>query len=389
MALLHSLGIRLVLVTCGQSEIADELKQAGIREEYHRGRMIVSEPMLPLLQAVCGRQRIRLESLMSMGLPNTPMHHSNIRIASGNHVIAKPLGILDGRDCFHTGTVRRVRVDFIRQQLAAGIVVHLSGLGYSVTGQAFSLCAEELAAEVAIALKADKLILLTDEPLLNEASEPISELSADQLPVYIADSSDQSDGQRSHLKALLQAVNHSVARGHLLDYRIDGVLLRELFSHQGCGLQVSLQKSGRTRVATLADIGGILELIEPLEKQGALISRSRLQLEQEIDCFMVVELDGLIIGCAALYPITGSSMAEVACLATSPEQAGVGESLLAALESRASSLGVKTLFVLTTQADHWFLEQGFDSGDPSDLPEQRRESYNAHRGSKVLIRRLA
>lgn len=386
-ALLDSLGIHLVLVTCAQSEIKAELKQAGTASQSYRDQIIITEEMISILQAAVGTQRILLESLMSMGLPDTPMHHSNIRVAGGNFVIARPLGVIDGLDCARTGAIRQLKTDFIREELNAGAIVHLGCLGYSITGEVFSLQAEELAVEAAIGLAADKLIILTEEPLLNHAGKAVSELGAAQLSEYMVPAKDGSLIQR-HLRAISKAMDHQIERCHLLDYGIDGVLLQELFSHEGGGLQVVAEPTHQVRPAALTDIGGILALITPLEQEGMLIRRSRSQLEQEIDHFMVIEFDGLITGCVALYPIPESKIAELACLATRLDRTGEGEDLLNALENQARAEGIEQLFVLTTQAEHWFITQGFGLGKLTDLPEHRQQFYNFQRNSKALFKSL-
>lgn len=392
-ALLTSLGVHLVVVTGAQPAINAELDARGIESRFHNGLRITNGEALQAIQSIVGRQRIYLESLLSVGLPNTPMHNSNIQVVSGNYVIGRPLGVIEGVDFCYTGAVRRVNCEFIRQHLNAGALVHLTCLGYSITGEVFNIAAEEVATDVAIALSADKLIFLASEPVLEREKGVVwSELGWDELKAY-KENLKLAAGSVAvrRIDSLLRAVQSGVQPCHLLDYRIEGVLLRELFTHEGCGSQISLQRSNQVRTATLADIGGILELIKPLEQQGSLVRRSRALLEQEIDRFMVTELDGLVTGCAALYPVPDEAAGELACLVTHPDyqKQGEGEALLVAVEQAARKQGLTRLFVLTTQAMHWFMEQGFQPGELLDLPKQHQALYNFQRGSKVLVKPLA
>ena len=392
-ALLNSLGIRLVVVTGVQVEVNDELQKRNIECNYHDGRPITTDAVLEVLQTVAGRQRIRLEGLLSMGLPNTPMHNANTQVTSGNYVVARPLGVIHGQDYAHTGRIRHIRAKAIEQHLQADTIVHLPCLGYSITGEVFNLAAEEVATTAATALRADKLIIMAAQTVLAEDGELVSELSHDELQDYMDKHTELPGLARRQLASTLAALCEGIHRCHLLNYRINGVLLRELFTHQGCGLQISLDPSG-VRSATPADIGGILELIAPLEQQGMLIRRSRVQIEQDIDCFMITELDGLVTGCVALLPIPDTDEGELACLAMHPDyqNRGEGEALLAAVERAACTQQLKQICVQTTQTTHWFITQGFVLSESSAKTAHQSTKEQAPnvlpRGAKVLIKSL-
>jgi amino-acid N-acetyltransferase len=171
---------------------------------------------------------------------------------------------------------------------------------------------------------------------------------------------------------------------------VRGALLLELFTHTGVGTMITADAVEKLRPARIEDVRGMLELIEPLEAEGTLVKRSRELLEAEIGNFLVVEHDGTIVGCAALYPIREDKSAEFACLAVAGEyrDAGYGERLLKACEERAKALRLRRLFALTTSAAHWFLEQGFRAADVSALPQRRQALYNWRRGSKVFLKRI-
>ena len=190
----------------------------------------------------------------------------------------------------------------------------------------------------------------------------------------------------------MHACRHGVARTHLIDREVDGGLLLELFTRDGVGTMVSSNPYDTTRRATIEDVGGILELIRPLEQEGALVRRSREKLEMEIGRFFVVERDGTVIGCAAAYPLSDSDAVELACLAVHPEyrdrERRRGDQLLDAILEEARHLGASRLVVLTTQAAHWFQERGFEPAEIDDLPDEKQALYNYSRNSKVLARPL-
>ena len=190
------------------------------------------------------------------------------------------------------------------------------------------------------------------------------------------------------LTPFVHACQNGVNRCHLISFSQDGALLEELFTRDGAGTQVCKESYEQIRPATIEDVAGIIELIRPLEEQGALVKRSRELLETEISCFNVIIRDGAVVGCAALYPFQKSG--ELACLATHPDYRNNerGELLLQAIEKQARKLGLNSLFVLTTQSVHWFQERGFEPGSPGELPVQKKSLYNYQRNSKVFSKPL-
>lgn len=387
-ALLHSLGVRLVLVHGARSQIEQRLARRGLEDRVHQGLRVTDAEAMECVIEAAGALRIELEALLSMGLPNSPMHGAHIRVVSGNLVVARPVGIIDGVDLGYTGEVRRVDAEGLRQQLDAGNTVLLSNVACSPTGEAFNLAYEEIAAQVARAIAADKLIALTELPgLLSADGQLIRECTHHALQRRL----DQADvPQRGLLQALLHAVEGGIERVHLISYRDNGSLLRELFTRDGVGTLISPEPYERIRTATIEDVGGILGLIQPLEAAGVLVRRSRDLLEKEIGHFTIMERDGMVVACAALYPYPESGSGEIACVVTHPDyrRSDRGERLLQALMKQARSLGLQRVFVLTTRTAHWFLEQGFVPAELSALPPGKQQLYNYQRGSRVFTRSL-
>src|SRR3954464_6999430 len=388
--LLAALEIRLVLVHGARPQIEAELKAGGIRSHYAQGLRITDERALQAVKGAAGVLRFEIEAQLSQGLPNSPMARAQIRVASGNYVTARPIGVRKGVDFQFTGNVRKVDAAAIASHLDVGDIVLVPPLGYSPTGEVFNLSWEDVAENVAVALKADKLLMYTDRLPADRKGAVISELTAEEAATLSGKKSDLTPAAMRALEHAARAVSSGVARGHLVTRRAEGSVLLELFTHAGVGTMITANSLERLRPAKVEDVRGMLSLIEPLEAEGTLVKRSRELLEAEIGNFFVVEHDGVIVGCAALYPFKEAKSAEFACLAVAEgyRDSGYGEELLRACEERARSLRIRRLFALTTHAAHWFLEQGFRAGDVAKLPSRRQALYNWKRGSKVFLKRL-
>jgi len=385
--LLNSLGVRLVLVHGARPQIEERLKARGIELHYENGLRVTDAAALACVKEAAGTVRLEIEALLSMGLANSPMAGARIRVASGNFVTAQPLGVRDGIDYQHTGEVRRIDGEAIQKQLHDGAIVLLSPIGYSPTGETFNLSAEDVATATAMQLRAEKLIFLTDAKGVTDSRRRlIRELDLTEAEQALARK--QSEEMARCLGGALRACRGGVRRAHLIDRHVDGALLLELFTRDGIGTLVSGELFEGTRRASIDDVGGILELIAPLEAEGVLVRRSRELLEMEIDQFVVTERDGMIVACAALYPFAEEQVGELACLAVHRDyrKQGRGDDLLAYIERQAKDMGISRLFVLTTRTAHWFQERGFREADIKDLPVKKQALYNWQRRSKVFIK---
>ncbi len=390
-ALLQALGIRLVLVHGARPQIESRLAKQGVHMQYIQGLRVTDEAALSCVKEAAGAVRVEIEALLSMGLANSPMAGARIRVASGNFVTARPIGVRDGVDYGHTGEVRRIDAEAIRGQLDAGAIALIPPIGYSPTGEVFNLSAADVAASTAIALGADKLIgLIEGKGLTDSRGRLVTNVIAREAEVMLARRSTLPEDLSHLLRAAVNACRRGVKRCHLIGRQRDGALLRELFTRDGAGTLLTAEPYEDTRTARIDDVGGILELLAPLEEKGVLVRRSRELLETEIDRFSVVERDGMVIACAALYPYEQESMAELACLAVHPDyrNKGRGEVLLQHLEAGARRRGIGAVFVLTTQTAHWFLERGYASAPLQSLPMKKRQLYNYRRNSKVFIKAL-
>lgn len=396
--LLASLGIQLVLVHGARPQIESRLQADQLKISYVQGMRVTDATTLQYVKEAVGKVRVEIEALLSMGLPNSPMANAAIRVTSGNFVTARPVGVLEGTDLQYTGEVRRINAAAILDQLKQGVVVLLSPLGYSPTGEIFNLTVENTAAEVAIALKADKLIFLVDTPGVQQQTESgnmlLQELTVRQGKTLFATMNAKADQLnediRLYLPWALHACEQGVERVHLISRHTEGALLLELFTHGGIGSMITRGPLQIIRQADIKDIGAILQLIEPLENTGILVRRGRELLEMEIERFTVIEHDNIIIACAALYPFPDEKACELACVAVHPayRKAGVGRILIDHLEEQARKQGYQHIFVLTTRTAHWFVERGFSETTPDQLPQSKKHLYNYQRRSKVFVKSI-
>jgi amino-acid N-acetyltransferase len=389
LVLLHSLGVRLVLVHGSRPQIEARLAARGLTPHFHRDLRITDGPTLECVIDAVGQLRIAIEARLSMDIAASPMQGSRLRVSTGNFVTARPIGVVDGIDYHHTGEVRRVDRKGIGRLLDERTIVLLSPLGYSPTGEIFNLACEDVATRVAIDLGADKLVLFgAERGLIDESGKLVRELRPQQVPPHLARLG--NNYQAELLDAAAQACRAGVKRSHMVSYAEDGSLLTELFTRDGGGTLVDQEQFESLREATIDDVGGLIDLITPLEDQGILVRRSREVLEREIGQFTIVERDGLIIACAALYPIADSEAGELACLAVNPEyrHGGRGDELLERIEERARAMGLKNLFVLTTRTAHWFRERGFQPSGVERLPAARASLYNFQRNSQIFEKTL-
>jgi amino-acid N-acetyltransferase len=390
LALLASLGVRLVLTHGSRPQVDDLLRARNIAVRYHGGVRITTPEALACVKEAAGRVRMEVEAMLSMGLANSPMAGARVRVQSGNFVTARPLGVRDGTDFGHTGQVRRIDGTAIARVLDQGAVALVSHVGYSPTGEVFNLTAAEVASAAAVALGADKLLCLVDPPgLMDAEGRPVRELDLPGAEATLAGT--RLPGPlKAALAGCVTAVVGGVRRAHLLDRTLDGALLKELFTRDGVGTLVTADRFETTRPATIDDVGGILALIAPLEAAGVLVPRPRERLETEIGGFTVMDRDGTVIACAALHPFPEEEVAELACLAVHPDyaKAGRGAHLLSQVERQAAGLGVRRVFVLTTQTAHWFQERGFAPAQVADLPVRRQAMINYQRGAKVYLKDL-
>lgn len=397
LAILHAIGIKLVLVHGFRPQVNEQLRAKGHASRFSHGIRVTDAVALDSAQEAAGQLRFEIEAAFSQGLPNTPMANATVRVVSGNFLTARPVGIVDGIDFMHSGIVRRVDGATIRRAIDIGALVLLSPFGFSPTGEAFNLTMEDVATKTAIALKADKLLFLTELPGVREKpDDPDSDIDTElalaearRLLASLPAPTRPTDAA-FYLRHCVAACEGGVERSHILPFAVDGAILREVFTHDGIGTMVVDEKLESLREATPDDVGGILQLIEPFERDGTLVRRERHEIERDVANYTVIEHDGIIFGCAALYPYPEAKTGEMAALTVAPnsQSQGDGERMLKRIEQRARAIGLDSIFVLTTRTMHWFIKRGFHPVDADWLPEARKKKYNWDRRSQVLVKKL-
>jgi amino-acid N-acetyltransferase len=397
LAILHAMGVHLVLVHGFRPQVNEQLAAKGHTPRFSHGMRITDGVALDCAQEAAGQLRFEIEAAFSQGLPNTPMANSTVRVVSGNFLTARPVGIVDGIDFMHSGFVRKVDSAAIRKAIDIGALVLLSPFGFSPTGEAFNLSMEDVATQTAIALQADKLLFLTEVAGIHEDPNDLDTPVDTELALADAErllagmpAPMQPTDVGFYLKHCVNACHGGVERSHILPFATDGALLLEVFTHDGIGTMVVDEKLESLREATSDDVGGILQLIEPFERDGTLVKRDRTEIERDIANYTVIEHDGVIFGCAALYPYPEARTGEMAALTVSPQVQGQGDGdrILKRVEQRARLMGLESIFVLTTRTMHWFIRRGFVQVDPDWLPEARKRKYNWDRRSQVLVKKF-
>jgi len=398
LALIHAMGIKVVLVHGFRPQVEEQLAAKGHTSRFSHGMRVTDAVALDCAQEAAGQLRYEIEAAFSQGLPNTPMAGSQIRVVSGNFITARPVGIVDGVDFQHTGLVRKIDATGIRRAVEFGALVMLSPFGFSPTGEAFNLSMEDVAASTAVALQADKLIYVTEvKGIPLDPSDPQSDIDqelaladAEKLLAALPNPTQPTD-TAFYLQHAVKASKNGVDRVHIVPFSVDGSILMESFTHDGVGTMIVDEKLESLREATSDDVGGVLQLIEPFEKDGTLVTRDRTEIERDIGHYTVIEHDRVIFGCAALYPYPEARTAEMAALTVSPhvQGQGDGERILKRIEQRAKSQGLDSIFVLTTRTMHWFIKRGFVQVDADWLPEARKRKYNWDRRSQVLVKKLS
>ncbi|WIT11771.1 amino-acid N-acetyltransferase [Paucibacter sediminis] len=397
LSILHAMGIKIVLVHGFRPQVNEQLAAKGHASQYSHGLRITDAVALDCAQEAAGQLRFEIEAAFSQGLPNTPMANATVRVVSGNFLTARPVGIVDGVDFQHSGVVRKVDAAAIQRAMDTGAVVLLSPFGFSPTGEAFNLTMEDVATGTAIALQADKLLFVGEVAGVRENPEDLdspidTELAladAERLLARLPEATEPTD-VAFYLRHCVRACQAGVERSHIVPFAVDGAILQEVYTHDGIGTMVVDEKLESLREASSDDVAGIIALIEPFERDGTLVKRDRTEIERDVELYTVIEHDGVIFGCAALYPYVEARTAEMAALTVSPavQGQGDGDRILKRVEQRAKAMGLASIFVLTTRTMHWFIKRGFVQVDPDWLPEERKRKYNWDRRSQVLVKKL-
>jgi len=383
-AVLRSLSIRVVLVHGAAAQMALLARELNIQPSNLDGSGVTDAPTLKL--ALTAANRLTHEILEGLSA-------CDLRAACCNALIAHPMGIIHGQDHLFTGKVERVDVEMLQGLLAQGIIPVVPPLGFDGDGKTYRVNSDTVALELAKSLNAAKLIYVTALDGLIYEGKVIPQILVAELSALLAQNKAGFAPEiASKAQCASAACAAGVSRAHVINGRIDEALLAEVFSNEGIGTLVYANEYQQIRRAIKKDIRAILDLTKNSVESEELVKRTRAHLEKTLGDFYIFETDKNPVACVALH-VLDQTKGELACLYVSPshENQGIGQKLIAFVESKARELGLSELVTLSTQAFTYFQSKGgFSEGSPEDLPPARRERYEqSGRNSKVLIKKLA
>ena len=385
LAVLRSLSIRIVLVHGAAQQMRELSAASGVAISNADGIGITDADTLKLALTAANRNTHEVLEALASG---------DLRACYTNAVIAHPYGIVGGVDRLFTGRVERVDTEFLSQLLDKGVIPVIAPLGFDGDGRTFRVNSDGVAMEVAEALKAAKLIYVTDETVFKKAGKKVHQISVtDAEDFFKKHKAEMHENLSSKFEHSIRACRNGVSRVHIIDGRVDEALLTEMFSNEGIGTMIYANEYQAVRRAMKKDVRAIRNLIRESVEQEELVKRTRHDILSQIGDYYVFQIDGNIVGCVALHIQPGGDKAELACLSVSSahENMGIGQKLMLFAENAAHEKGVKTIFLLSTRTFNYFQQKGgYKEGILSDLPPARREKYgNSKRNSKILVKTLA
>lgn len=387
-ALLQQVGIRVVLIPGARERIDEIIERYGFSTEYHRGIRITTDKTIPFARMAAFDVSNRLM---------TGLAGQSVNAVVGNWVRAKSLGVIDGVDYQHTGTIERLLVEPVREVISMGMIPIFPCIGWNSAGKPYNLSSDELALQIAVALRAEKLFFVTTDDVLTtdrfrteggngiSRDGTISRIDAATAGTFLELNSGMEE-ELFRIRLARRACSQGIHRVHILDGRKEGVVLQEIFSNQGVGTMVHTNLYESIRDMQASDVSDVLRIMDPYIEEGILVPRDKQSLQQEYNDFVVFDVDGIVHGCAALHPYE-DGQAEIAAVAVDRKYqgSGIGGRLVSFLIERARGRGIKQLFVLTTRTADWFERNGFRRAGVDAIPERKRMQYNSTRNSSVLV----
>lgn len=383
LAVLRSLNVKVVLVHGAAAQIEALGRKRGVALSNVDGTGVTDEATLEVsMDAISRLSNTVMQSLTTV----------KIQAATANAIHAHPAGILRGLDHGFTGTVERIEAGVLRSFLDQDILPVVPPVGFDSDGQTLRVNSDAVACEVATALGASKILFASLADPRDETGGRERQWTAEEATAFIEAKPDLPAGMVSKLRQAARATRDGVPRVHLIGSRNQDALLAELFSNEGVGVMVYSDAYQKIRTATHADVDELYLLIHRAVEDEELIERSRAEIQAAIHDYIVIEIDGNIVGCVAVHRHPDGDGAELACLHVKRGHTGqgYGASLVGAAVERARQHGCDQLYALSTQAAGYLEREGFvRSGDLGTLPEERREKWARNgRNAVLLVRRL-
>lgn len=409
---IHEAGLKVIMVPGACKRINEVLSSAGITWNIHNNCRITGSEAMPL---------IKMAAFDVSNQVMTAFAGEKQTAVIGNWVRARGKGVIEGFDYGTSGEIDRLEIESIRTVLDNGFIPIFPCIGWSAVGKPYNISSIELAQQIAVHMKAEKLFFLipnadisqqmftipqdlglspegtvpamnleeVDNFLKNNDQSVNSEAKTTDQTINSAEFNYRSVVLKEKILSLLalakKACSNGVSRVHILNGSFDGTISCEIFSDLGSGTMIYSQNYGRIRDMIREDIPSVLSVMQPFVDNGVLLPRSKEILLNQLSDYIVYELDGAIRACAALLPYSDGQM-EIAGVAVEKtcSHIGIGPKMIMFLVERAKKLHAKSIFLLTTQTADWFEKLGFVASEVSTLPEKRKELWTPQRGSKVM-----
>jgi amino-acid N-acetyltransferase len=387
-ALLHHMGIRIVLVPGAKNRIDEILETYGISSTTINGVRISTPESIPFIKMAAFDVSNRIMTMLAE-------NHTNAVI--GNWVKARSIGVRDGVDFQSSGMVEMLDLDIINTVLNEGLVPIFPNIGWNAQGRPYNLSSNELALTISTELKAAKLFFVTEaagiparglkvpKGVYVSSDGTVSQLTVAEAEQFLSANDGSAKPEVELVSLAHRACTCGVARVHIINGQVEGMILKEIFSNRGLGTMIYANQHENIRPMNHADVPEVLQIMEPFAAKGTLVKRTVADLEEHLSDYAVYEVDGIIHGCGALHPYPGRQ-AEIAGIAVDElyESLGIGKKIVSYLLDKAAKLKIRQVFVLTTHTADWFSQLGFKKADVKILPKARRESYDNKRNSLVL-----
>lgn len=389
MAMLRATGIEIILVPGARGWIDAVLKEYDIQSEYVNGVRIATQDSIPFIRMAAFDVANRLMTQLTAFQANAVI---------GNFTRARGIGVVNGVDFQHSGHVDKILKEPLQQILNQGMIPIFPCIGWNAAGKPYNLSSDEIALAVAEALQAEKLFFVTDSDgfmearfllppgLVKNSDGRVARLSLEEAQEVLNLNAGNPDPDLKYLELALTACRKGIERAHVVDGRMEGAILREIFSNLGIGTMVYGNNDYESiRPMKADDIGDVLRLMQPLINEGILIKRTEEDLISRQNDFVVYSIDDVVHACGALHDY-GNGQGEIAAIATNPvySHLSMGRKILSYLVEKAERVGMTRVFALTTRTVDWFEQMGFVEVDIESLPARKRETYDHLRKSRIF-----
>jgi len=392
LAMLRATGIEIILIPGAKGWIDAVLKEYDIESEYVNGVRVATQDSIPFIRMAAFDVANRLMTLLTAFQANAVI---------GNFIRARGIGVVDGIDFQNSGLVEKILVEPLQQLLDQGMIPIFPCIGWNAAGKPYNISSDEIAVKVAEALQAEKLFFVTDSDgfmdtrfklppgLVKNSDGRVARLSLEEAQEVLTLNADSKDSDLKYLELALTACRNGTERAHVVDGRMEGAILREIFSNLGIGTMVYGNDYESIRPMRGEDISAVLRLMQPLMQQGILVERDEDDLMASLGDFVVYSIDDVVHACGALHD-HGESQGEIAAIATNPVYGhlSMGRKILSYLVEKATRSGMTRVFALTTRTLDWFEQVGFVEADLASLPARKRATYDHARKSRIFALEL-